>query len=615
MKSRTSFFNGTVFRKNLGRFTPLWGGYTICLLLGMFLMMDRNLEYWFAANLASMCSGMALVNAAYALLAAQLLFGDLYNNRMCNALHAMPLRRECWFTTHVFSGLFFSMLPTAIMAAVSEVFLVGNPTMENGWQIPLFFWLAANLEYLFFFSLAVFAAFCSGNRLGMAVIHVIINFASYLAFFLIDTLITPMYYGAVTSSEIFELLSPVAYLTNCPLIECERQKIPGTGEYALKGSFQLTENWLYPVVLAGLALVLLVVARQMYRRRKLECAGDVLATRKLNPVFMVVFSVTVGTVFQFVPDAMLGYDLTLPVFLFIGLMAGWFAGRMLLERQVNVFGKLKNWLGLVALAAAVMSLLYAFTLDPFGVVDYVPDGKDVKRVIMRNSYRGVLETEDPEEIADVITIHRGILEEKLTAEEANAGVQEAYNQVLDLPEVLSGQMSVDTAAERVGYRQFVTIDITYELKNGWKVNREYYLWADSEAAELARPYFSRLDAVFYHHDGIETAEDLMDLVRAPEHLYVDARSLPAEYLTADNVEDLFEAIIADCEAGTLTQTDGFHELPVVDKDREFRKSHRIELNLVEESLFFNVYADSEHCMQWLESTGILDFLSADDRPW
>jgi len=615
MKSRTSFFNGVIFRKNLTRFAPLWLLYTLCLLLGMFLLLDRNLKYWFAANLASMCSGMGLVNFGYALLAAQVLFGDLWNTRMCNALHAMPLRRECWFATHVVSGLFFSLVPTAIMAAASELFLVGNPTMANGWQIPLYFLLASNLEYLFFFGLAVFAVFCSGNRIGMAVIYIIVNFFSYLAYFLVDTLVTPMYYGAVTPSAFYELLCPVSHISSSQLILCERQKIPGTGEYALRGSFRLAEGWGYVIILALVGIVLLLAALQLYRRRKLECAGDFLSTKKLEPVFMVIFSLTVGGVFQFVPEVFLGSRQDIPVFLFVGLAVGWFGGRMLMERQTKVFGNVKNWLGMLAMAVSVVAVLYVATLDPFGVEDWVPDAADVRKVTMQGNYRGVLETEQPEEIADIIAIHRGILGEKLTEAQANAGPEAAYNQASKMPEVLSGKWSASDMGEKIGYRQYANIRITYELKNGWTTSREYYMWADTETAALANRYFSRLDAIFYHSDNIRSADDLLALVRAPEYMYVDNRLLPERFLTAENVSGLFEAIIADCEAGTMTQSDGFHEGAVVNTDDRFLKGYHIEVNLVEEGFYFEVFADSENCIVWLEETGILDFIAADDRPW
>jgi len=35
MKSRTSFCNKTLLRKNIARFAPLWGIYLLCLLIGL----------------------------------------------------------------------------------------------------------------------------------------------------------------------------------------------------------------------------------------------------------------------------------------------------------------------------------------------------------------------------------------------------------------------------------------------------------------------------------------------------------------------------------------------------------------------------------------------------
>ena len=304
MKSRTSCCNGPVFRKNLSRFAPLWGGYILCLLLGMVLMVADDLDFWFAANMGTMCAGMAVVNLGYALLTAQVLFGDLYNTRMCYALHAMPLRRESWFTTHVMSGLFFSLLPTAVMSGVSIVLVELFSHMVNGWQIPLYFLLAANLQYLFFFGLAVLCAVCAGNRVGMAVLYAIVNFFSYLMYFLADTLVRPMYYGAITPEALYKLLCPVAQITDTPLIDCFRHKTEIPEE--TYSTFVLTEGWGYVAAVAAVGIVFLLIARGVYRRRHLECAGDLLAVKKLNPVFMVVFSVVVGTAFHFVRYLFLG---------------------------------------------------------------------------------------------------------------------------------------------------------------------------------------------------------------------------------------------------------------------------------------------------------------------
>ena len=104
MPSKTSCFNKTVFQKNLTRFAPVWVLYLLCLLLGMMMLYAGDGDgqgYWFADNMSEMIQLMAFVNLIYAPLVAALLFGDLYNSRMCNALHAMPLRRESWFLTNI----------------------------------------------------------------------------------------------------------------------------------------------------------------------------------------------------------------------------------------------------------------------------------------------------------------------------------------------------------------------------------------------------------------------------------------------------------------------------------------------------------------------------------
>ena len=54
MRSRTSCFNATVFRKNLLRFAPVWGVYTLCLVMGILLMYTNGgdmKQYYFARHM------------------------------------------------------------------------------------------------------------------------------------------------------------------------------------------------------------------------------------------------------------------------------------------------------------------------------------------------------------------------------------------------------------------------------------------------------------------------------------------------------------------------------------------------------------------------------------
>ena len=71
MKSRISFFDGAVFKKNLTRFAPAWGLYTLCLLLGLLLMAGSGLEYWLPSNLGECIQIMPIINCGYAQQQAQ----------------------------------------------------------------------------------------------------------------------------------------------------------------------------------------------------------------------------------------------------------------------------------------------------------------------------------------------------------------------------------------------------------------------------------------------------------------------------------------------------------------------------------------------------------------
>ena len=112
MTSATSFFNPRVLRKDLGRFAPVWALYTIALVLLGQMMTSGNLEpESYAMPVARSISSFSPVAMLYAGVCALVLFGDLYSGRMCNALHAMPMRREGWFATHSAAGILFGMIP------------------------------------------------------------------------------------------------------------------------------------------------------------------------------------------------------------------------------------------------------------------------------------------------------------------------------------------------------------------------------------------------------------------------------------------------------------------------------------------------------------------------
>ena len=221
MRSRISCFNKTVFKKNLLRFAPVWGVYTLCLVVGILLIYGNggvNKRFYFAYHMADMVAIMAVVNLIYAPIVAQLLFGDLYSSRMCNMMHAFPLRRESWFLTNVLSGLTFSLVPTFIMAALSFPLLAGS-IFEGAMSLSWWVFLASNLQFICFFGMAVFCVMVVGNRFTMLAAYGLLNAGAAIAYWLINTVYTPMLYGVITPTQLMENLTPLQHMVNKPYIQ------------------------------------------------------------------------------------------------------------------------------------------------------------------------------------------------------------------------------------------------------------------------------------------------------------------------------------------------------------------------------------------------------------
>lgn len=627
MKSKTSFFNGPAFQKDLTRFSPLWGGYTLCLMLGLFLLAEGGLDYSFARNLSDCIQVMGVVNCGYALLAAQLLFGDLYNSRMCNALHAMPLRRECWFGTHIASGLFMSLIPTAAMTAVSLV-LMPFSSMENGWQIPLYWMLATNLQYLFFFGVAVFGAFCAGNRLAMAVVYAFVNFASIVAYYLMNILYIPLLHGVVLQDAPYISFCPVAKIVNERFIDCEYHTVfsgysaEGFREYTGYGTFEVMDSWWYLWVIAAVGIALGALGLVLYRRRRLECAGDFMATKKLEPVFMVLFSICTACAFQIVTGSFLGYGYrgvhvgTL-VFLAAGLAVGWFAGRMLVERNVRVFHKPKNWLGLVALTLAMGASLVLTKADPLGIEDWVPEKDQVESAWMTNySVYGRNPGMPGGSIDDVIRVHELALEDKLTYEQASADRDAAYAEYEEATMEIAEDGTVRndySKAELRDYKQYSRVTVTYQMKDGRRVQREYFIMVDTEEGQLVKRHYSSEAYLLWDQIGWRESDSLLDLVAKPERIHVEGIPVDDAYLTEEALEELFRAISADCAAGAMAQNGEFHKGTVFEEGEAQLGEYwlNIEIGLpVDCGFSLNIYAEAVNTRAWLEKTGVLEEVHA-----
>ena len=269
----------------------------------------------------------------------------------------------------------------------------------------------------------------------------------------------------------------------------------------------------------------------------------------------------------------------------MGLTVGWFAGQMFLERSTRVFGP-KKWAGLLvmlALAAGVMGLT---KLDPLGIDDWVPEASEIKGARINGSF----DVDTPEELAQVIQVQEFALEEHLTEEDV-----EPY-----------------LATDDASLPKYARIQIVYTKNNGMGAIREYYVASDSQAGDLLRSLTSKVSFVF-GRDEITSPQKLMACVGKPDNISVSGYKLPEELLTEETVRSLFEAVIADCEEGTLSPISALHPTKVYqteDGDNLYLDYLWVEAALPTDekgtyrSYNIRLFPDSENVLAWAESVGI-----------
>lgn len=588
MKSRISFFNRTAFRKDLTRFAPAWGLYAVGLLLVYAVLMIEN-TYYRARNLADLMAFMAVLNFGYGILNAQLLFGDLFNARMCNALHAMPLRRETWYGTHLAAGLSFSIVPNFVFAVVCTA------TMNLGaaWSVPLWWLLGSTLQYLCFFGIGVLCVMLTGNRFACGVVYGLVNFFSVLVYWLVSSLYEPLLIGIRVRQEPFTYGSPVVNMVaqDAPIEVIRERLVNAYGDFQgwKVTGVALGDSWSWLVVYAAVGVVMLGLGLLLYRARKLECAGDFMAFRAGEPVLLIVYTLTVGGIFHLLSEAFSGGPEKY-MFLVIGLAVGYFTGQMLLQRTTRVFRKRAFAAFGIFLLVFSGSLLLTW-LDPLGLTRWVPDGDYVVSVNLSNRYAhyGYSEREmdltAPEDIQNILAAHADALAQ-----------------------------SEGTYFEEPGYYANVQVCLEYTLKNGATRTRFYEVNALSQAGQLLKPYFSSFEFVTgFREDQIpQLAKDIFHVYTEGSEGYMEGQTDVQEL----DVESLLRAIAADCAAGNMSQFGSYHLKEDENGNLDWTNVTYLEFgynqiapNTGEPAGFYiymTLYENSVHTINWLKENNLFN---------
>lgn len=455
MRSKTYLFSPGLSRNILSRFWPLWLLYLGALLVQLPVTVSGYLAQGISARYTMECilqlsvdvAGYAMTASVLSVMAA---FSYLYSKRSCSLINSLPLRRETVFVTACLTGLVPLLLAEVLTWLISLGVFAGSetalPEYLNSWL------LAAVLSTVASYGFALFCAMLTGHILVLPALFLVLNTAVYVLEALVQTLLNTLVYGYEGGTSISRL-SPLPYAGKALRVI----SYPASGslepEFTLLGLDSLA-------VYAVVGVLFIVPALLLYRRRKMERAGDVVAIKALEPVFKYCASVYaalgLGALLAETMDNTLGSGLlgsaVLALTLVLGAALGYYAAEMLLQKSLRVFRSRMR--GLLIVWAVLLLGVAVIEFDLTGYEKRVPETDDIESVLIINDGRV---TGDAESIELTREIHQTAIDNRERNRQANnKGV----------------------------------IYIGYNLKDGSSIERTYYVdrsreWIDSGNSEYA----------------------------------------------------------------------------------------------------------------------------------
>lgn len=540
MKSGTSFFNTTLFKKNLTRYWPIWALYTLiwsyALPVTCLMVQQQN---WrgatavqrvtaFAKEIPNMLEVFGTFMAfTFGILAAMGVFSYLYNNRSAGMMHSLPVRREGLFLTSYLSGLVCLLGPNLLvwLLTLGAESLCGYVDLYT-----ISIWFAAQSAMcVFFYSFAVFCAMFTGHLLALPAFYGILNFLAVVLMSLFDVMFEPFLYGYAgmtnTAEEIVWWLTPMVRLSQ----EVSWSN-PGLG-YRLEGIPEL-------VIYAVVGLVFAALALLVYRKRHIETAGDVVAVAVVRPIFKYGVALCSGLCFGYWLYAIFGYDALfgLTGSLLLWTFIGYFVAEMLLKKSFRVW---KAWRGCAVLLVLVAVGLTCLRTDAFGFVTRVPAANQVVSIKAdgMGSYpydegrNFAFETQDSALIEKTIALHKAIVD--------------AHR----------------NPASTVGNNEYIRLHVTYFLSNGTTMRRSYgaYVRLGSELEQSARAFYCdpEMADLSYNLDEIDPTQlvnvevsSLWNAANKKNEYYDLSQRIPVEQRQTALLA-IYNAVMADFEQGNL----------------------------------------------------------------
>ena len=558
MQSKTSFFNRTLFRKNLSRYWPLWGFASFVGFLAPAALLVRVIQsgetsvaplrvreiyYYLVAD------AVPIVSIAYAILCAMAVWSYLYHPRSVSMMHSLPIRREGLFLTNLLSGLAMMAIPYLVAGGLGTLLFACCGGFDAWGTLATI--LAVIGQSVTFFGLATFCAFLTGNIFALPVLYFLLNFLAPLGDWLCNLFARGFLFGFTADySGTVDFLCPMVYLTQRLYVNSEYETVRDSAlEYQNRLTSVTLENAWLIAAYAAAGLVFLALAYLLYRRRESERAGDVVAVRVFRPVFrfgVAALSALLGgrLLYALLWESFQAGDTFTPVPLAICLMVagliGYYAASMLLAKSLRVFRG--SAVGALCLVAACVAFCAGMRYDLFGIERRIPDQNEIAQLeiyLARNTY--YLTPEDqPELLSGAQDLQRTLIAQK----DLIRSNYETYRH--------GGSSSDPDASTNIRY--------IYTLKNGATVERFYTVSFARSDLQTSGSYANVMDS-FVNSPALRQAR----LRWGDPEFHVESGWFSIQdgddnfTLGTQECETLLSAIARDAENGNWGRYDWFED--------------------------------------------------------
>lgn len=478
MTFKISLFKKTLILSDLKRFWWVSALYTLALIayipfshLMKTMGMDVRNTIWIQDTIDRMLSFSQddvqfLLICTVPVLMAVLIFRYLQVDKSAVMMHSLPFKRSSHYASHCFAGFVLLIMP-AVLNSLIMILLDHLTVLGSFYTLPkIFSWLGLNIFFcMFFYSIAVFVGMFTGSSVAQIVFTYIIQILPIGIYVLLKFSLEQLLFG------FGEAPYSLFIEDNYPLF------------WLLNGAFprnSYTVGYFAAYIIAAVGF--LILGWFVYKHRKLETAGDIIAFPALYPVFKygMTFCLMLvgGTYFcgvsrQSLPMLIVGYV--------IASALGYFVAEILIHKSFRV---LRFYKGYLYYFVVIVILLGGLSLDVSGFVKRVPSPEEVEKVYFGYNYNDwfYFEKEKNPEFLESRYHDSGYFENNpLILLER----QENITGVIELQKHLIEERKKEAGSSRY---------IIYTLKNGDYIIRQYNIdEADQSDAAFLKPIYESLE--------------------------------------------------------------------------------------------------------------------------